>query len=153
MGELTVEVEAAPDGDVAGVEIARDRRGRRRWPQALKAQIIAESFAPGAETAEVARRYGIGPHYLHAWRRDVREGRFTLPGQAAPAFAPVIVDDAAKTLESNPPPECAKAIIEIEAHGVVIRVRECADVSLIEAMVRALAAPQLQQIAEDGRRS
>ena len=62
----------------------------------------------------------------------------------------MIVDDAANALESNPPPECARAIIEIEAHGVVIRVRECADVSLIEAMVRALAAPQLQQIVRFG---
>jgi transposase len=34
-------------------------RRRRSWSADQKQRIIAESFAPGASVAEVARRYGL----------------------------------------------------------------------------------------------
>ena len=42
---------------------------RRTWSADQKRQIIAESFAPGASVAEVARRYGLNANLLFTWRR------------------------------------------------------------------------------------
>ena len=42
---------------------------RRRWSADQKQRIIAESFAPGASVAEVARRYGLNANMLFTWRR------------------------------------------------------------------------------------
>ena len=45
-----------------------DRR-RRTWSADQKQRIIAESFAPDASIAEVARRYGVNANLLFTWRR------------------------------------------------------------------------------------
>src|SRR5690348_10537440 len=44
-------------------------RRRRTWSADQKQRIIAESFAPGASVAEVARRYGLNANMLFTWRR------------------------------------------------------------------------------------
>ena len=47
---------------------------RRRWSDEVKAQIVTESLAPGAMVAEVARRHGLTPQHLSAWRKAARAG-------------------------------------------------------------------------------
>jgi transposase len=47
-------------------------RRRRTWSADSKQRIIAESFAPGASVAEVARRYGLNSNMLFTWRRRER---------------------------------------------------------------------------------
>jgi hypothetical protein len=49
---------SAPGGRV---EIRSGVGRRRRWSNANKGRIVAESFAPGAVVSEVARRHEIGP--------------------------------------------------------------------------------------------
>jgi len=44
-------------------------RQRRTWSADQKQRIIAETFAPGASVAEVARRYGLNANMLFTWRR------------------------------------------------------------------------------------
>jgi transposase len=46
-----------------------DDRRRRTWSADQKQRIIAESFAPDASIAEVARRYGVNANLLFTWRR------------------------------------------------------------------------------------
>lgn len=125
---------------VRRVEVITSAAGRRRWSEEEKAQIVAESFAPGAVVAEVARRHDARAQQLHLWRRDAREGRLALPATAQAgelmSFAPVVM--------SAPPPRpsrslrCAAPVIEIEAHGVIVRVRQGADAMMVEAVMRAL---------------
>jgi transposase-like protein len=47
-------------------------RRRRTWSADQKQRIIAESFAPGASVAEVARRYGLNSKMLFTLRRRER---------------------------------------------------------------------------------
>lgn len=69
-------------GLVGRLEIVEPRRGNRRWPDDVKARIVAESFQPGARVVDVARRHDIVPHQLSDWRRMAREGELVLPADA-----------------------------------------------------------------------
>ena len=43
-------------------------RRRRSWPEALKREIVAASFEPGASASVVARRYDVNTNQLFIWR-------------------------------------------------------------------------------------
>jgi transposase len=45
---------------------------RRRWSSEDKARILLDSFEPDANVSEVARRNGLSPQQLFAWRREAR---------------------------------------------------------------------------------
>lgn len=87
------------DGFVGRYEVVEPRRGNRRWPDDVKARIVAESFEPGARVVDVARRHGVVANQLSDWRRQVRDGILALPFAAAtrpslhdgsdPAFVPL----------------------------------------------------------------
>lgn len=65
--------------------------GRKRWPDELKVQIVAESLEPGAIVTDVARRHGCRPQQVHDWRHRVRSGRLALPASAdALSFVPLV---------------------------------------------------------------
>src|ERR1700758_4571645 len=67
---------------------------RRRWSWADKQQIVDETLMPGASISAVARRYGLHPSQVFAWRKTVREGDIadaTGCGSFDCAFAPVVV--------------------------------------------------------------
>ena len=54
------------------------QRVRRNWSEAFKAQLIAETLAPGANVSAIARREGILPSQLFGWRRQaLRKGMVT----------------------------------------------------------------------------
>nr|WP_246720545.1 transposase [Rhizobium lentis] len=45
---------ADDEGFVGRFEVVEARRGNRRWPNDLKARIVAESLQPGARVIDVA---------------------------------------------------------------------------------------------------
>ena len=51
---------------------AVDRR-RRRWSEAQKRQIVAESREPGVSVSVVARRYNVNANQVFTWRRQYCE--------------------------------------------------------------------------------
>ena len=80
------------------IDIVRRTRGYRRWPDDVKARIVAESFQPGVRVADVARRHGLASHQLSDWRRQARQGLLALPAEmikgvvedGGAAFVPVM---------------------------------------------------------------
>jgi transposase len=42
---------------------------RRRWPEALKRQLAAETLEPGASVSVVARRHDVNANQLFGWRQ------------------------------------------------------------------------------------
>ena len=74
------------------VEVLPAVKGRRRWPEELKARIVAETLEAGATAAGVAQRDDLNPNQLSDWRRPARDGRLVLPAADADvAFAPLVV--------------------------------------------------------------
>ncbi|MEF9605745.1 transposase, partial [Paracoccus sp. PXZ] len=133
------------DGFVGRVEVVRRTRGYRRWPEAVKARIVAESFQPGVRVVDVAQRHDLAPHQLSDWRRQARQGLLALPADAmeavgatvVPAFVPVSVDD-----EVDASPDAARGaegVIGIEiGDGIIVRVPGDVSAERAAALVRAL---------------
>jgi transposase len=46
-----------------------ERRRNKRWPEALKREIVAATFEPGASVSVVARRYDVNANQVFMWRR------------------------------------------------------------------------------------
>src|SRR5262245_58873315 len=96
---------------VRRLELITGTGRRRRWSSDDKVRIVVESLEPGAKVSEVARRHGLSPQQLFAWRRVARAisgpeiaaapvapaeickaSRDTLlPTEQAPAFAQVVI--------------------------------------------------------------
>ena len=111
------------DERVSRLEVLEGPTGRRKWPDELKARIVAETLTPGARVCEVADRHGVAPQYLTTWRRLAREGRLALPADGTASFVPLVIGGGAERRLSGP----GSGHIEMEVAGVVVRLP--ADVS------------------------
>src|SRR3981189_1348081 len=60
---------------VRGIEVFTGAGRRRSWSGEEKAAIIAESYGAGETVCAVARRHGLTPQQLFAWRRLARPTR------------------------------------------------------------------------------
>ena len=75
------------------IELLPVRAGRRRWPDELKARIVAETLEAGATVAWVARRYGLNANQLLGSRRLARVGGLVLSAADADVeFAPDVMN-------------------------------------------------------------
>lgn len=52
---------------------ATGRRRNRSWPETLKREIVAASFAPGSSVSEVARHYDVNANQVFNWRKVYRD--------------------------------------------------------------------------------
>ena len=70
---------------------ATGRRRNRSWPEALKREIVAASFAPGASVSVVARQYDVNVNQVFSWRRRYGHGSEVVSPPAPPAPRPRLV--------------------------------------------------------------
>ena len=59
-----------------------DKKTRRRYSAAQKAQVLAECGEPGASVAKVAMAHGINANIVHRWRQLSRDGAAVGPAKA-----------------------------------------------------------------------
>lgn len=124
---------------VERLEVMAGPTGRRSWPEAVKARIVAESFEPGARVVDVARRHGVAPQQVTAWRRDARKGRLALPVDETTPFAALVMEEppaaAPATSPLSPP-----GTIDIDAGGVVVRLAADTPAARVAEIAAALRA-------------
>jgi transposase len=127
---------------VRRIEVFTGAGRRRSWSGEEKAAIVAESYGAGETVCAVARRHGLTPQQLFAWRRLARRSESMLPTM----FVPAVLE----TRQPEPPavalpPRRARRRskadgIELEIAGVEVRVGADAKPRAIEAVIRALKA-------------
>ena len=111
-------------------------KGKRRWPEALKARIVAETLVEGATVNAVARRYDMRPNHVSEWRRLAQTGRLVLP--AVPddiGFAPLFVRP-----EPVPAPVPVAGVLDVIRGEVTLRLDAATPAIRIAEIVRALNA-------------
>jgi Transposase and inactivated derivatives len=112
-------------------------RRNRKWPDEVKARIVAETLTPGITVNAVARRHGVPANHVSAWRTLARNGRLVLPAPEDPVeFASLMIGPVGDA------PPCAVGTVdrpEIIADAVVIRLEAGASAERIASVVRALA--------------
>jgi len=113
-------------------------RGNRRWPDAVKARIVAETLVEGATVNEVAKRYDLRANHLSEWRRLAREGKLLLPAlpEPEPTFAPMVIEPL--TGSTEPSSEATCHAVEIAVGDVVIRLDGAIPAMRIAEIVRAI---------------
>lgn len=95
---------------VERVEVITGVGRRRSWPAEAKARIVMETLEHGAVVSDVARRHGIRPQQLFAWRKGMRTLRSGgTSGQLT--FAPVKVEvEPRLRLEAAPKPAGRRSV-------------------------------------------
>ena len=109
------------------------KRRRKRWPEALKREIVAATFVPDASVSVVARQYDVNANQVSGWRRRFSKAgskagaplpsSSSMPGSTTMGLVPVTITSAPKVEAAATPTLAASDIIEIEVScGVRIRV-------------------------------
>ena len=70
---------------------------RRRWSEAQRRRIVAESYRSGESASAVARRHGVHTSVLFRWRR-----RYRAPADSGAGFVPVVVEAPEASSEAVP---------------------------------------------------
>ena len=101
---------------------AKPRRGK--WTEQQKRWIVADSRVAGASIQNVARRHGVRPNLLSAWRRQAAKPKVAAKAQ----FAAVRVSAAIPAREGS---------IEIDFNGGCVRVRGVVDAAMLREVLAA----------------
>ena len=127
-----------PERAVRRIEVITGAGGRRRWTVDDKARIVEETLERGASVSVVARRHGLTPQQVFAWRREARK-RSEAGDDAGPRFIPAMVE-LASTHRRRRQEAAPMAAIELDIGGVRVRIGAGAKASIVSAVIRALKA-------------
>ena len=120
------------------MEVLTGPTGQRRWSDATKGRIIAESLVPGVSVRSVAEQYGLKPNHLSSWRGLARAGKLVVPDIAGASFATVVVANALPPQVAVPVP--VQDRIELVVGGITLRLDAATPPVRIAELARALRA-------------
>jgi transposase len=122
---------------------------RRRWPLALKRELVAASFKPGASVSALARQHDLNSNLLFKWRRKLA-GTAPVPQAAlhpvrivpeeagdVPAL-PARVPSVAMGARPTSPAQSAGSLEIALPGGVRVTVHGQADPALVTAALAAV---------------
>jgi transposase len=124
---------------------------RREWPPEVKASIVAECCSGREGVSAVARRHGLDPSQVYAWRKDLRKQLedkglpLPSPEPEAVAFVPAVIQasmvaDPARVRRAHQRRRATPAAVELEIDGVAVKIARGADTGIITAVIEALKA-------------
>jgi transposase len=136
--ELLLKPKPQPE-PVRRLEVFTGSGRRRRWTAEQKARIVAESYERGDTVCAVARRHGLTPQQLFAWRRDGR-GTEAASGASGMAFASVIVEAGRSSGEAPIAPvrPGSLPVIEIVIGAVTVRIPPGTDAATLQTVLRTV---------------
>ncbi len=91
---------------MSDVDTSGKRRRNKRWPEALKREIVAATYLPGASVSVVARQYDVNANQVFGWRRRLRnpdQQPASLSPPATPALVPVTITSEPEGDVAAPP--------------------------------------------------
>ena len=116
---------------------ATGRRRHRSWPEALKREIVAASFAPGSSVSMVARHYDVNANQVFSWRRLYRDDPRAPAVPSAPQLIPVMVTTEQDAVATQP--STVAETIEIDLAGKYrIRVSSGVDAAALRRVLDVL---------------
>jgi len=92
---------------------ATGRRRNRTWPEALKREIVAASFAPGSSVSVVARHYDVNANQVFSWRKLYRDEPCAPASPSVPQLMPVMVTAEPDAAASQPTTGTEKIEIDV----------------------------------------
>ena len=116
--------------------ITTRRRRNRAWPEALKREIVAATYAPGASVSIVARRYDVNANQVFSWRKRFGGVAPAAAVKAASRLVPVMVKpepDAASRRRS-----ATVETIEIDVGDYRVRVGSAVDAQALRRVLDVL---------------
>ena len=121
------------DRAVSRLEIV-DTGGRRRFSDAAKLRIVAESYSGRRLGSATARKYGITRSQLADWRNAAHAGRL---GAVSPeGFVPIVAE--AVSPMAGPPLRDAGRMEIVSLNGRRVIVDNGVDVSVLVSVLRGL---------------
>jgi transposase len=139
------------DGEASAYGLADTNQAggkRRRWPEALKREVVAALSEPGASVSIVARRYDVNANQLFKWRRQFADPGRTpsgeplrlLPVEIAPTRTAAPEDRSGHPPILSTPPTGS---IEIALRGgTKVRIKGTVDPVAVSAAIGAVLAPR-----------
>jgi transposase len=91
------------------------RRRNKRWPEALKREIVAATYLPGSSVSIVARQYDVNANQVFRWRRLVEKSDASSSSSLGGLVPVTITPEPEDKAEPRQPVH--SDIIEIEVAG------------------------------------
>ena len=95
-------------------KLVMGRRRNRSWPEALKREIVAASFAPGSSVSIVARQYDVNANQVFNWRKRYSDDPLGPAVLSGPRLIPVMVTAEQDAVAA---PSIVAQTIEIDLAG------------------------------------
>jgi len=119
---------------VGFVELLAAPSAKRRWSNAAKGSMVAETLVTGVTVSEVAQRHGVKANHLSSWRPLARQGKLVVPDIAGAEFSsPVMMAQPVET-------PAAIASIDLLIGPVTVRLDAATPAARVAELVIALRA-------------